>query len=205
MLFKTHVLDGLANGTIDLAFRAWRRASVHDGSTFRSPIGVLRVESIDRVAASGIGDGDARRAGFPSARALLKDLKVDGDAFVFRIGLSVVGPDERIALREKVVDSDEVTTIRSRLDRLDRASRGGPWTSETLRLIHTHPAVRASALALQQKLDTPVFKRRVRQLKELGLTESLGTGYRISPRGESYLVSIDGIEAADSGSPKPVA
>jgi hypothetical protein len=32
-----------------------------------------------------------------------------------------------------------------------------------------------------------VLKRRVRRLKELGLTESLGTGYRLSPRGEAYV------------------
>ena len=31
------------------------------------------------------------------------------------------------------------------------------------------------------------FKRRVRMLKELGLTESLEIGYRLSPRGESVL------------------
>jgi hypothetical protein len=33
----------------------------------------------------------------------------------------------------------------------------------------------------------PLFKRRVRQLKELGLTESLDVGYRLSPRGRSVL------------------
>ena len=30
------------------------------------------------------------------------------------------------------------------------------------------------------------FKRNVRKLKELGLTESLEVGYRLSPRGEAY-------------------
>jgi ATP-dependent DNA ligase len=33
----------------------------------------------------------------------------------------------------------------------------------------------------------PRFKRRVRQLKELGLTESLEVGYRLSPRGDAAL------------------
>ena len=32
-----------------------------------------------------------------------------------------------------------------------------------------------------------MFKRDVRKLKELGLTESLEIGYRISPRGETLL------------------
>jgi hypothetical protein len=35
--------------------------------------------------------------------------------------------------------------------------------------------------------DLVVFKRRVRRLKELGLTESLPVGYRLSPRGRSFL------------------
>jgi ribosomal protein S19E (S16A) len=42
-------------------------------------------------------------------------------------------------------------------------------------------------LALQVDADVPSFKRRVRQLKELGLTESLEVGYRLSPRGRAVL------------------
>jgi hypothetical protein len=34
-------------------------------------------------------------------------------------------------------------------------------------------------------LERLVFKARVRRLKALGLTISLGTGYRLSPRGEA--------------------
>jgi len=35
-------------------------------------------------------------------------------------------------------------------------------------------------------MDKPSFKRRVRSLKELGLTESLEIGYRLSPRGRRF-------------------
>jgi ribosomal protein S19E (S16A) len=42
-------------------------------------------------------------------------------------------------------------------------------------------------LARQVGADTAPFKRRVRQLKELGLTESLEVGYRLSPRGRAVL------------------
>jgi len=38
--------------------------------------------------------------------------------------------------------------------------------------------------------DVPRFKRRVRQLKELGLTESLEVGYRLSPRGRAVLKDL---------------
>ena len=40
-------------------------------------------------------------------------------------------------------------------------------------------------------LERVVFKRRVRRLKELGLTESLEVGYRLSPRGEVLLAALD--------------
>jgi hypothetical protein len=35
----------------------------------------------------------------------------------------------------------------------------------------------------------PAFKLNVRKLKELGLTESLDIGYRLSPRGEAVMRS----------------
>jgi DNA-binding IclR family transcriptional regulator len=67
-----------------------------------------------------------------------------------------------------------------------------------LALIAERPAVRAPDLAPLLGLDTVTFKRDVRKLKELGLTESLTVGYRISPRG---------LRVADSfgadGSPGP--
>jgi hypothetical protein len=45
-------------------------------------------------------------------------------------------------------------------------------------------------LAPQVDLDVPPFKRRVRRLKELGLTESLEVGYRLSPRGRTVVESL---------------
>ncbi len=56
-----------------------------------------------------------------------------------------------------------------------------------LRLIADHAATRAPDLAAGLGLETKVFKRQVRQLKEMGLTESLKVGYRLSPRGEAVL------------------
>ena len=64
----------------------------------------------------------------------------------------------------------------------------------TWRLIAANEAVRAPDLAARVGLDTPRFKRRVRQLKGLGLTISLDVGYRISPRGHAYLVRQGTIE-----------
>ena len=71
--------------------------------------------------------------------------------------------------------------------RFDRASRRGPWTRTTLELIAAHPAARAADLAPMLKRDTASLKADIRKLKELGLTESLTTGYRLSKRGQAYL------------------
>ena len=55
-----------------------------------------------------------------------------------------------------------------------------------LRLIADRPATRAPDLAASLGRETARFKADVRKLKELGLTESLEVGYRLSPRGRAY-------------------
>jgi hypothetical protein len=78
--------------------------------------------------------------------------------------------------------------LHGRLARLDRASRHGPWTMAVLRLIGDHPGVRAADLAARVPgRDRASFKADVRKLKELGLTESLEVGYRLSPSGRALL------------------
>ncbi len=71
-----------------------------------------------------------------------------------------------------------------RLSRMDSRSSHGPWTIMTLELISTRPGERAPNLAESIGMETKKFKTNVRKLKELGLTESLAVGYRLSPRGE---------------------
>ena len=53
-------------------------------------------------------------------------------------------------------------------------------------VIARSPGIVSTELAAQVGMDRPTFKRRVRQLKELGFTESLEVGYRLSPRGKAY-------------------
>ena len=74
----------------------------------------------------------------------------------------------------------------ARLARTDAAS-AAPWTGHYLQLIAGQPGVASTKLARQADVAVPMFKRRVRQLKELGLTESLEVGYRLSPRGLALL------------------
>jgi hypothetical protein len=68
----------------------------------------------------------------------------------------------------------------------------GAWTARALALISRKPGVVSTELARELGLPRFEFKRRVRRLKELGLTESLEVGYRISPRGRALLRSAVG-------------
>jgi hypothetical protein len=191
MLFEHRVLEGLAAGTITLAFRRWRRSRVRAGSRLRTPIGVLAVEAHEVVEAGDITEADAVQAGYPSRVELLATLDAYGDGPVHRIALRYAGPDPRIALRERAALSDgELSALRTRLARLDAVSKHGRWTIATLQLIDERPGVRAADLAVAIGRPPPAFKADVRKLKELGLTESLTLGYRLSPRGRAVLARL---------------
>jgi predicted transcriptional regulator len=88
-----------------------------------------------------------------------------------------------------VLADADVAAISTRLDRWDAV--GTPWTRDYLRMIGENEAVRAPDLAARVGLDVPRFKRRVRQLKGIGMTISLDVGYRLSPRGRAYLGLTD--------------
>jgi hypothetical protein len=188
VLFKRHVLNGLADGTISLAFRRWARPRVQAGSRLRTTIGVLAVDAVDELEVADITEDDSRRAGYASRSDLLEDLATQRDGRVYRVSLHVAGPDPRVELRDRdALTGDELAEVERRLARLDAASRHGAWTLTVLRLIRDRPAMRACDLAPALGQDTQPFKRDVRKLKELGLTESLEAGYRLSARGRSVL------------------
>jgi hypothetical protein len=188
MLFPQRFWSGLADGSVELAFRRWRRAGVKAGGTQLTPAGVLAIDSVDVVDVGDITEDEARRAGYRDGAELLEELSRHPDGTLYRIAFHHAGADPRIALREAAdVPDDELARIRTRLARLDRASRHGPWTEAALRLIAAHPAVRAADLAASLGRETQPFKTDVRKLKQLGLTESLDVGYRLSPRGRTVL------------------
>ena len=188
MLFKRDALDGLADGTITVAFRRWARPRVRAGGQLRTAVGVLAVDAVDEMDSADITEDDARRAGFASLPDLLDDLATQREGRVYRIALHVAGPDPRAELRGRdALTDDELAEVERRLARLDAASRHGAWTLAVLRLIRDRPEVRAGDLAPTQAQEKLGFKRDVRKLKELGLTESLEIGYRLSARGHAVL------------------
>jgi len=185
MLFNRRALDGIAAGEIDLAFRRWNRPTVKRGGTLRTRAGVIAFDMVEPTSERRITLDDARRAGFASKAELLRSLRSEGR--LYRIQFRRIGDDPRAALRERAaISSEERTELDARLDRMDR-SRGEPWTRRVLEVIGGRPETHAADLAASLGREKLPFKRDVRKLKELGLTESLLVGYRLSPRGRAYL------------------
>jgi hypothetical protein len=186
MLIKHDILGRIVVGEVTLAFRTWERPNVLVGTKMRTAVGLIEVVSLDVVTPEEITDTDARAAGFDDVdQVLAAGSHRSGD--LYRIGLRYAGPDERIQLQATPPSPDEVADIDRRLGRLDRASSHGAWTHTTLLLIRDHPGRRAADLAAMVGREKQPFKVDVRKLKELGLTESLRVGYRLSPRGRTVV------------------
>ena len=194
MLFKQRFWAGLADGSITLTFRRWRGPRVRAGGRYRIPGGMLHVDEVRTVEERAITGADARRAGFRDRAELLAEMPAAAGA-LYRVAFHFVGRDPREKLRQRtVLSAAEWETLFARLGRLDAASHSGPWTRAVLRLIERHPARRAGDLAAKLGRELLDFKRDVRKLKNLGLTESLEVGYRLSPRGRMVLDRLSGHE-----------
>ncbi len=196
MLFRRDILQGIAENRVTLAFRRWRRAPPAEGSSLRSPVGVIRLDRVTVVEEGDITAEDMRRTGM--SRDELR-ASIAGDGTLVRIELCLAGDDPRIALREREPDHAELEAIVVRLARIDAACPTR-WTTRYLQLVADQPGIVSRALAPQADADVPAFKRRVRQLKELGLTESLEVGYRLSPRGRAVSSASSAIRAENADS-----
>ncbi len=192
MLFRQNVLQGIRNGTITMAFRRWRRPTVKSGGTLLTPVGQLHIASVSEIDPKDISSVDARRAGYASREAALAELDKSDRGALYRIELGALEADPRVALREaRTKNAQEHAALRERLGRLDARATNGPWTRRTLSAIQAQPGVRAADLCLLVGEDKLPFKANVRKLKAMGLTESLETGYRLSPRGDAFLRDLE--------------
>ncbi|MGF1485177.1 MAG: ASCH domain-containing protein [Opitutales bacterium] len=186
MLFRNEVLQRIADGSVTLAFRRWKRASVKTGSQLKTAAGLVLIESVRHYRLDAISKADANRARYHSVKALRTELaQRDGD--VYRIELTYAGADPRIELREDTKLSDEdVEELRTQLDRYDGASRHGPWTAKILHAIELNPKLPAVELAATSGFEKEWLKTNVRKLKNLGRTISHQPGYELSPRGRAF-------------------
>jgi Tfp pilus assembly protein FimV len=149
--------------------------------------GTIRIDDVTEHAGGyRVTAAQARAAGYPDAKTAQKELDRRRARHTYVIAVSYLAPDERpdLAADDRLSAAD-VDAITARLSRWDAATE--PWTRRYLTMIAGNEAVRAPDLAARVGLDVPRFKRRVRQLKGLGLTISLDVGYRLSPRGRAYL------------------
>lgn len=185
MLFKQHILDGIAAGRVTLAIRRWRRPTVKAGGTLHTPAGLLAIDEVCKVTLRALTDAHARTAGFASLDELHADIEAQREGQLYRIGFHIAGADPRIALRDNdAFSANQLAALLAKLARLDKA---GAWTQATLQAIADHEGRRAGDLADMLGRDKNWLKLHIRKLKNLGLAESLGTGYRISPRGKVAL------------------
>jgi hypothetical protein len=187
--FEQRLRDGIHSGAVILAFRRWKRRQVVPGRRYRTGTDMVEVESVDVVEPSSVDAAQAREAGYANAGELLADLRGDPALPVYRIRLRRIDePDPRDELaRAASLTEADIVTITGRLARMDRSSSHGPWTGAVLALIADRPGIVSTVLADAMGWERQDFKLHVRRLKELGLTLSLDVGYRLSPRGESYL------------------
>lgn len=191
MLLNGETLAGIEAGSVTLAFRRWTRPTVKSGGTLLTPIGQLAIEAVDRVETDEITDADAMAAGFPGADALRAELAKRTDGDVYRVRLSLAGPDPRIALRESTPEGADLEALLARLAVMDARRRSGPSSRQILEVIRARPGVLAAELAVTLGEERAPFKSRVRKLKALGLTESLTVGYRLSRRGNAVLDALE--------------
>jgi biotin operon repressor len=189
--FEPRLRHGIHDGSITLAFRRWRRCQVVAGHHYRTGLGMVLAETVDVVEPADITPEQARDAGFDSVRALVDDLRGDPALPLYLIRFRPLDtPDPRAELAATVtLTESESAAIAARLERMDRASKRGPWTMQVLTQIASQPGVSSAVLAPELDWERADFKQHVRRLKELGLTISLDVGYRISPRGAAYLAA----------------
>ena len=187
-----------------LAFRRWTKPTVRAGGTLRTAAGVLAIESVAPVELVGLPEADMRAAGYASLDALEGDLRPAGD--LYRIAFHIAGADPRENLRENdTLGAADIAALKGRLDRLDRVA---PWTNVVLSMIGEKEGRTAGEMAERLGVEKQALKRKIRQLKELGLTESLPIGYRLSPRGRAFCnaqVQKAGGNVASIGGAAPAA
>ncbi|SJN47203.1 Mlr6918 protein [Microbacterium esteraromaticum] len=189
MILTERIAHAVAAGKVTVAYRRWKQPRVKPGTEFRTVAGLVRVETIKPVAPAGLSDADARQAGYATLDDLTATFRSRDHDPVFRIGLSWVAADVRDELAAHPnLTAEDITGIDALLDRLDART---PWARTTLARIQLKPGITAGALTDGLTVGKESLKRRIRTLKEHGLTRSLRVGYELSERGHAYLRATD--------------
>ena len=183
MQFTADAWPGLADGSITLTFRTLDPSA---GQGRRAlPRGRDAARSHRRRSRCSCND---HRGGRAACRRGVTRLRCcAGSAMPTRCGGSncaaSAATTASYGARTTALDDEQLAAIRRPAGSpRPRAARG---RASTLRLIERYPGIVSTKLAQHAGMDRPAFKLNVRKLKEMGLTESLDIGYRLSPRGEA--------------------
>lgn len=191
MLFKNNHLNNIKKGNITLAFRKWQKPSVKIGTLLHTSVGLIEIKNIEVIQENDITTEDAINSGFKNKEALFKSLSTKNKGDIFKIAIAFYSEDPRIKLREQTDVSDtEFANILSKLNRLDKFSKEGVWTTKVLQTIEENPNLHAIGIAALTGFQKEWLKINIRKLKNLGLTISHSIGYEISPRGKVVLQKL---------------
>ncbi|WP_223838535.1 hypothetical protein [Saccharopolyspora pogona] len=188
-MLSNRILRGVASGEITLAFQRWPSPQAQAGSWLRTAVGLIGIGEVTEVDPGRITDADAQRAGFTSAAGLRSSLDKHGRGAVYRLALSYDGPAPELRPQPVDLRPRERAAIDRQLAQLDVSAPRGPWTRTVLEALRRCPGLRAAELAADQGRPVSRCKSDVWQLRELGLVEPHEAGFRLSPRGKSYLDS----------------
>src|SRR6218665_3479306 len=70
MLFRAKDLEAIFAGTCTTAFRRWKKPTVRAGSTIRTALGLVGIDSIEEIDPASLTEADATAAGYKSLAAL---------------------------------------------------------------------------------------------------------------------------------------
>lgn len=191
MIFKVQTLQLIREGKVTLQFRKWTRPSVKKGTLLKTAIGQVEIVSVDETKVKEISAAEAISAGYQSPDELRDHLQTDKAGRIYRISVRYHSEDPRIKLRNTTeLEPEQFEKLITKLQRLDAASKEGPWTKETLLIISKHPHVVSTELAAKLGYERMWLKLNIRKLKNLGLTISHEVGYEISPLGKKVLAQL---------------
>ena len=185
MQFTQDSHAAVADGTITVTFRLWKRLHAKVGGQYAVGAVIIEVDAIEMMPFAAITRTDMRRAGAKDRESLRTRAAhagpIDDDTLLYRIEFHVVGA--KPTRGQRAVDETQLDEIDAKLDRMDARSSFGAWTRAVLGLIGDRPGTVSTELAAICGRPRPDFKLDVRKLKALGLTESLEVGYRLTPLG----------------------
>ena len=193
MLIQIRYKDAIADGSVTLTFRRWRRPRWWPATPIaRRPGGSWSMRS---TSSTPVASPSPKRSGRDSRRGPRSSRASRGtpDLPTYRIRFHAA--DRPRSARRARGDGRPLRRRDRRPPAPPRSPRPGELArsvddARCLQTIAARPAVRAADLAAGFGRETQPFKLDVRKLKNLGLTLSLEVGYRLSPRGEAFLAAV---------------